>query len=58
MIQISHLFDGHDEEGYHNNRAHIGEMVGLLGHPPMEMQRQSAHAWRVFDEQGQEILLP
>ncbi|GIZ44122.1 hypothetical protein CKM354_000733100 [Cercospora kikuchii] len=52
MIKISHLFDGHDEEGYHNNRVHIGEMVGLLGHPPVEMQRQSAHAWRVFDEQG------
>ncbi|CAK1363102.1 unnamed protein product [Cercospora beticola] len=52
MLQVSHLFDGHDEEGYHNNRVHIGEMVGLLGHPPMEMQRQSVHSSKVFDEQG------
>lgn len=52
MIQISHLFNGRDEEGYHNNRVHIGEMVGLLGHPSMEMQRQSAHSSKVFDELG------
>lgn len=36
MIQVQHLFDGDDEEGYHNNRVHLGEMAGLLGHPPLD----------------------
>lgn len=52
MLQLRHLFDGRDEEGYHNNRVHIGEMVGLIGHPPMDFQLRSAHAWRVFDAEG------
>lgn len=52
MIQAQHLFDGRDEEGYHNNRVHIGEMVNLVGHPPLDFQRRSAQAWRVFDYEG------
>lgn len=52
MIQVEHLFDGRDEEGHHNNRVHIGEMVGLMGHPPLDFQRRSAQAWRVFDAEG------
>ncbi|EME41720.1 hypothetical protein DOTSEDRAFT_73941 [Dothistroma septosporum NZE10] len=53
MVQGSHhLFDGRDEEGLHNNRVHLGEMVGLIGHPPLDFQRRSENAWRVFDAQG------
>lgn len=52
MVQAQYLFDGRDEEGYHNNRVHLGEMVGLLGYPPVEFQRRSEHAWRVFDNEG------
>jgi hypothetical protein len=52
MIQAQHLFDGYDEEGYHNNRVHLGEMVGLLGHPSLAFQRRSEHSTRVFDENG------
>lgn len=54
MIQCQHLFDGHEEEGYHNNRVHIGEMVSLLGHPPMELQHRSNNSWRIFDDEGNE----
>lgn len=52
MVQAQHLFDARDEEGYHNNRVHLGEMVGLLGHPPLDFQRRSEHSWRVFDDEG------
>lgn len=56
MIQVQYLFDGDDEEGYHNNRVHLGEMAGLLGHPPLEFLRHSVHSSRVFDNEGE--LLP
>lgn len=56
MIQVQHLFDGYDEEGYHNNRVHLGEMVGLLGHPPLEFLHHSINSSRVFDNEGE--LLP
>lgn len=58
MVQVQHLFDTHDETGQHNNRVHIGEMVGigemvsLFGPPPMEMQRLSTNSWRIFDDKG------
>jgi serine/threonine-protein kinase SRPK3 len=48
-----HLFDGRDEEGYHNNRFHLSEMVAYLGPPPLELLGQSEHSTRVFDEIGQ-----
>ncbi|KAK3057780.1 hypothetical protein LTR09_000855 [Extremus antarcticus] len=57
MLQGQHLFDGHDEVGYHNNRVHIGEMVGLLGHPPVDLQHRSANSWRVFDDGGNKTIL-
>ena len=56
MIQAQHLFDGYDEEGYHNNRVHLGEMAGLLGHPPLEFLQRSINPSRVFDDEGE--LLP
>ncbi|SMR43037.1 unnamed protein product [Zymoseptoria tritici ST99CH_1E4] len=52
MLQVSHLFDVYDEAGHHNNRVHLGEMVGLLGHPPRDFLLRSEQAWRVFDAQG------
>lgn len=52
MVQAQYLFDGRDEEGFHNNRVHLGEMVALVGHPPVDFQRRSEHAWRVFDDEG------
>lgn len=56
MIQVQHLFDGYDEEDHHNNRVHLGEMAGLLGHPPLEFLHHSVNSSRVFDTEGE--LLP
>lgn len=53
MLEVDHLFDGYDEEGYHNNRVHVGEMVSLLGDPPQEFLRRSPNTWRLFDENGE-----
>ena len=52
MLEVDHLFDGHDEEDRHNNGKHLGEIVGLLGHPPREFLRRSPHSWRLFDDNG------
>ncbi|KAF1842367.1 protein kinase [Cucurbitaria berberidis CBS 394.84] len=53
MIEVQYLFDGYDNENLHNNRVHIGEMVGFLGHPPVEFQKRSQNSWRVFNENGE-----
>jgi serine/threonine-protein kinase SRPK3 len=52
LVENKHLFDGRDEEGEHNNRFHISEMVAYLGVPPIEFQKRSEHAHKVFNEDG------
>jgi len=52
MVEIKHLFDGYNPEGYHSNGVHVGEMVNLIGHPPEEFLRRSPHSWRLFDDNG------
>lgn len=56
MVEADHLFHGYDEEGYHNNRVHLGEMAGLLDHPPLKFLHHSVNSARVFDNEG--YLLP
>ncbi|KAK3671788.1 hypothetical protein LTR78_008333 [Recurvomyces mirabilis] len=52
MLEVEHLFDGRDEDGQHNNRVHMHEIVSLLGNPPTELLRRSPQTWRLFDESG------
>lgn len=57
MLEVDHLFDGRDEEGLHNNRFHMREMVSLLGEPPAEFLRRSPQTWRLFDGAGNSLIL-
>ncbi|KAK3073003.1 hypothetical protein LTR53_005776 [Teratosphaeriaceae sp. CCFEE 6253] len=52
MLELDHLFVGEDEEGEHNNRLHMREIVNLLGEPPSGFLRRSPQSWRLFDELG------
>ncbi|KAK0263291.1 hypothetical protein B0A54_00652 [Friedmanniomyces endolithicus] len=52
MLEVDHLLDGTDEEGQHNNRLHMHEIVSLLSVPPFEFLRRSPQTWRLFDEFG------
>ncbi|KAK0326711.1 hypothetical protein LTR54_002322 [Friedmanniomyces endolithicus] len=52
MLEVDHLLDGTDEEGQHNNRLHMHEIVSLLSVPPFEFLRRSPQTWRFFDEFG------
>ena len=53
MMENKHLFDARDNEGLHNNRYHVAEMVAYLGIPPKEFQRRSSNTPLVFDEEGE-----
>ncbi|KAG5302383.1 protein kinase [Histoplasma capsulatum G186AR] len=52
MIENKHLFDAQDDEGFHNNRYHIAEMVAYLSIPPKTFQQRSPNTPLVFDEAG------
>lgn len=52
MIEAKHLFNGYDEEGFHNHRCHMHQIVCLLGKPPSAFLQRSPHTWRLFDENG------
>lgn len=54
-MEVEHLFDGYDPDGFHNNRYHMLEMVNLLGLPPRDFLRRSPHTYRLFDDQGGEL---
>jgi hypothetical protein len=53
MIEAKYLFNGYDEEGFHNHRYHMHEIVCLLGEPPSAFLQRSPHTWRLFDENGE-----
>ncbi|MCJ1259976.1 hypothetical protein MMC24_007816 [Lignoscripta atroalba] len=55
MMENKHLFDARDNEGLHNNRYHVAEMVAYLGIPPKEFQRRSSNTPLVFDEEGEQL---
>lgn len=52
MLEVNHLFEGTDSEGFHNNRYHMNEIVSLIGEPPEAFLRMSPHAGRFFDATG------
>jgi hypothetical protein len=56
MIEAKHLFDGYDEEGFHNHRYHMHEIVCLLRAPPSAFLKRSPHTWRLFDDNGKLLL--
>ncbi|EXJ53505.1 uncharacterized protein A1O5_13281 [Cladophialophora psammophila CBS 110553] len=53
MMENKHLFDARDDEGLHNNRCHVAEMIAYLRTPLIEFQRRSTKTTLVFDEQGE-----
>lgn len=57
MLEVNHLFDGLDDEGFHNNRFHMNEIVSLLGLPPKASLGRSPHTSRLFDETGESCVL-
>lgn len=53
MLENFHLFDARDDEGFHNNRYHIAEIIAFLGSPPKVFLQRSSKTSLVFDEEGE-----
>ncbi|KAF6758026.1 CMGC/SRPK protein kinase [Ephemerocybe angulata] len=54
MFEGGHLFDGTDpEHGVYRGRAHLAEMIALLGPPPPELVARGALSSKFFSENGQ-----
>lgn len=58
MVEVEHLFDGYSDEGRHNNKFHMHEIVCLIGEPLSEFLERSPHTWRLFDDQGKSFRIP
>jgi hypothetical protein len=47
------LFYGNDPDGSgYKTRAHLAEVVGLLGLPPLDLLKQGSRSTEFFDEEG------
>ncbi|KAG8630738.1 hypothetical protein KVT40_002357 [Elsinoe batatas] len=53
LFEGRHMFYGHDPHinGY-STRAHLAEVIGLLGPPPLDLLRRGKRSSEFFDENG------
>ena len=55
LFEGGHLFTGHDPEVHrYRSRAHLAEMIALLGPPPQELLAKGSASKKFFTEQGME----
>ena len=53
IFEDKHLFYGNDPDGSgYKTRAHLAEVVGLLGLPPLDLLERGSRSKEFFDEQG------
>jgi len=53
IFEGGHLFTGHDSEyNTYRSRAHLAEMVALLGPPPANVLARGAGRHKYFDDKG------
>ena len=47
------MFHGNDPDGKgYSTRAHLAEVIGLLGPPPVDLLRRGKRSWEFFTEDG------
>jgi len=53
LFEDKHLFYGNDPDGSgYKTRAHLAEVVGLLGPPPLDLLKRGFRSKEFFDEEG------
>ncbi|KAE9371886.1 CMGC protein kinase [Stipitochalara longipes BDJ] len=53
LFEDKHLFYGNDPDGSgYKTRAHLAEVVGLLGPPPLDLLKRGSRSKDFFDEEG------
>jgi hypothetical protein len=53
IFEDKHLFYGNDPDGSgYKTRAHLAEVIGLLGLPPLDLLKRGSRSKEFFDEKG------
>lgn len=56
LFEDKHLFYGNDPDGSgYKTRAHLAEVVGLLGPPPLDLLKRGSRSKEFFDEEGTRV---
>ncbi|GKZ23577.1 hypothetical protein AbraIFM66951_009850 [Aspergillus brasiliensis] len=62
IFEGKHMFYGEDPDGKgYSTRAHLAEVIGLLGHPPLDLLQRGKRSHEFFTEDGrwkQDIPIP
>ncbi|KAI3012252.1 hypothetical protein CBS147346_629 [Aspergillus niger] len=54
LFEGKHMFYGEDPDGKgYSTRAHLAEVIGLLGHPPLDLLQRGKRSHEFFTEDGQ-----
>jgi serine/threonine-protein kinase SRPK3 len=53
LFEGKHMFHGNDPDGKgYSTRAHLAEVIGTLGPPPLDLLKQGIRSPEFFDEEG------
>lgn len=53
LFECKHMFYGNDPDGKgYSTRAHLAEVIGFLGLPPIDMVRAGKRSMEFFTEDG------
>ncbi|KAG4439992.1 hypothetical protein IFR05_004506 [Cadophora sp. M221] len=56
LFEGRHLFHGQDPDGKgYSTRAHLAEVIGLIGSPPLDLIQKGARSLEFFDSEGKWI---
>jgi len=54
LFEGKHMFQGQDEDGSgYTTRAHLAEVIGILGPPPLDLLKRTLRIGEWFHEDGQ-----
>ena len=52
------MFYGQDPSGKYMTRAHLAEVVGMLGPPPLDLLRRGVRSSEFFADDGEPLNIP
>lgn len=59
LFEGRHLFYGNDPDGNgYSTRAHLAEVMGILGPPPLDMLQRGKRSHEFFTSDGKDPFLP
>jgi len=53
LFEGKHMFHGNDPDGNgYSTRAHLAEVIGMLGPPPLDLLKRGIRSPEFFDKEG------